>query len=63
MREPTVHNFNEDAFDSLYPKCAGGRPPTFTLPQRQEIKKMAQSRPRDHGLHHGRKSWREYINP
>ena len=30
-----MHNFNDDGFDSLYPKYAGGRPPTFTLPQRQ----------------------------
>jgi transposase len=27
-----INNFNEDGFDSLYPKYAGGRPPTFTLP-------------------------------
>lgn len=26
-------NFNDDGFDSLYPRYAGGRPPTFTLPQ------------------------------
>ena len=45
-----INNFNEDGFDSLYPKYAGGRPPTFTLPQRQAIKKMALSRPADHGL-------------
>jgi transposase len=45
-----LNNFNEDGFDSLYPKYAGGRPPTFTLPQRQEIKKIALSRPADHGL-------------
>jgi transposase len=45
-----INNFNDDGFDSLYPKYAGGRPPTFTLPQRQEIKKMALSRPVDHGL-------------
>src|SRR6266699_6281055 len=45
-----LHNFNEDGFDSLYPKYAGGRPPTFTLPQRQAIKKIALSRPGDHGL-------------
>ena len=25
-----INNFNEDGFDSLYPKYAGGRPPTFT---------------------------------
>src|SRR3954467_9675472 len=36
-----VNNFNEDGFDSLYPKYAGGRLPTFTLPQRQQIKKIA----------------------
>jgi transposase len=45
-----IHNFNDDGFDSLYPRYAGGRPPTFTLPQRQEIKKTALGRPVDHGL-------------
>jgi transposase len=45
-----INNFNEDGFGSLYPKYAGGRPPTFTLPQRQQIKKIALSRPGDHGL-------------
>ena len=45
-----IHNFNADGFDSLAPKYAGGRPPKFTLPQRQEIKKVALSRPVDHGL-------------
>ena len=45
-----INNFNEDGFSSLYPKYSGGRPPTFTLPQRQEIKKVALSRPVDHGL-------------
>lgn len=45
-----INNFNDDGFDSLYPKYAGGRPPTFTLPQRQEIKKIALSRPMDHDL-------------
>jgi transposase len=45
-----IHNFNDDGFESLYPKYAGGRPPTFTLPQRQAIKKMALSRPADHDL-------------
>ncbi len=29
---------------------AGGRPPTFSLPQCQEIRKTALSRPVDHGL-------------
>ncbi len=45
-----LHNFNADGFDSLKPRYAGGRPPKFTLPQRQEIKKAALSRPTDHGL-------------
>jgi len=45
-----INNFNEDGFESLYPKYAGGRPPTFTLPQRQKIKRIALSRPADHGL-------------
>jgi transposase len=45
-----INNFNDDGFDSLYPKYSGGRPPTFTLPQRQQIKKIAPSRPVDHGL-------------
>ena len=45
-----LHNFNEDGFDSLVPKYAGGRPPTFTLPERREIKKIALSRPQDHHL-------------
>src|SRR6201994_2906082 len=45
-----IHNFNSDGFDSLYPRYSGGRPPTFTLPQRQQIKKIALSRPADHDL-------------
>jgi transposase len=45
-----LHNFSADGFDSLYPRYSGGRPPTFTLPQRQEIKKVALSRPQDHDL-------------
>ena len=45
-----IHNFNDDGFDSLYPKYAGGRPPTFTLPQRREIKEIALARPQDHDL-------------
>jgi transposase len=45
-----IHNFNDDGFDSLVPKYAGGRPPTFTLPERREIKRVALSRPVDHGL-------------
>ncbi len=45
-----IHNFNDDGFDSLYPKYAGGRPPKFTLPQRRAIKKYALARPQDHCL-------------
>src|SRR5271168_5303215 len=45
-----LHNFNDDGFDSLAPKYAGGRPPKFTLPERREIKKIALSRPVDHNL-------------
>lgn len=45
-----IHNFNADGFDSLAPKYSGGRPPTFTLPQRQQIKKIALARPTDHDL-------------
>src|SRR3954471_17303894 len=45
-----IHNFNADGFDSLYPRYAGGRPKTFTLPERREIKKIAVSAPANHGL-------------
>ncbi|MFC9398454.1 IS630 family transposase [Streptomyces sp. NPDC057027] len=45
-----IHNFNTDGFDSLYPKYKGGRPRTFTLPERREIKKIAKSKPDEHGL-------------
>ena len=45
-----INNLNADGFDALYPKYAGGRPPVFSLPQRREIKKVALSRPGDHGL-------------
>jgi transposase len=45
-----IHNFNADGFDSLAPKYTGGRPPKFTLPERQAIKKVALSRPQDHDL-------------
>nr|WP_240167894.1 helix-turn-helix domain-containing protein [Streptomyces noursei] len=45
-----LHNFNADGFDSLYPKYKGGRPKTFTLPERRGIKKIARSKPSEHGL-------------
>jgi transposase len=44
-----IHNFNKDAFDSLAPKYAGGRPPKFTAAERQAIKKIALGRPTDYG--------------
>lgn len=45
-----VIHFNVDGFESLAPKYAGGRPPTFTLPQRRQIKKIALARQQDHDL-------------
>ncbi|MFB7966619.1 IS630 family transposase [Streptomyces rubiginosohelvolus] len=45
-----IHNFNTDGFDSLYPKYRGGRPRTFTLAERREIKKIAKSKPTEHDL-------------
>jgi transposase len=45
-----IHNFNADGFDSLYPKYKRGRPKTFTLSERREIKKIAKSRPAEHDL-------------
>ena len=45
-----LHNFNSDGFDSLRPKYAGGRPPTFDAQQRAQIKQIALARPADHGL-------------
>ena len=45
-----IHNFNLDGFDALYPRYRGGRPPTFTLAQRRQIKQLALSRPQDRDL-------------
>jgi hypothetical protein len=45
-----LDNVNADGFDALYPRYRGGRPPTFTLPQRRRIKTLALSRPVDHDL-------------
>jgi transposase len=45
-----IHNFNTDGFNALYPKYKGGRPMTFTLTERREIKKIAKSTPTEHGL-------------
>jgi transposase len=44
-----IHNFNRDGFDALYPRYRGGRPRSFTLPERQEIKRVALSVPSDLG--------------
>lgn len=44
-----IHNFNRDGFDALYPRYRGGRPRTFTLPERQQIKRIALSVPTDLG--------------
>ncbi len=45
-----LHNVNADGFASLCPNYQGGRPRTFTLPERREIKKIAKSTPAEHGL-------------
>ena len=44
-----IHNFNRDGFDALYPRYKGGRPRRFTLPERQQIKRIALSVPSDLG--------------
>ena len=44
-----IHNFNRDGFEALYPRYRGGRPPTFTLPKRQQVKRIALSDPTDLG--------------
>ena len=44
-----IHNFKRDGFEAPYPRYNGGRPRTFTLPKRQEIKRIALSEPQDLG--------------
>lgn len=44
-----IHNFNRDGFEALYPRYRGGRPRTFSLPQRQAIKRIALAVPTDLG--------------
>jgi hypothetical protein len=44
-----IRNFSADGFSSLYPRYRGGRPPKFSLPQRREVKKIARSKPAEHG--------------
>jgi hypothetical protein len=45
-----LHNFNAGGFSSLYPRHKGGRPPKFTVAQPRQFRKIAKSRPADHGL-------------
>ena len=45
-----IHDFNADGLGSLYPRYGRGRPRAFSLPERREIKKIAKSRPFEHGL-------------
>lgn len=44
-----IHNFNRDGFEALYPRYRGGRPQSFTLPTRTEIKRIALCDPLDLG--------------
>lgn len=34
-----LHDFNNDGFDSLVRKYSGGRPPKFTLPERERSRR------------------------
>jgi transposase len=52
-----IHNFNRDGFDALYPRYRGGRPQTFTLPKRHEIRRIALSDPQDLGQPFATWSW------
>ena len=52
-----IHNFNRDGFDALYPRYKGGRPHRFTLPKRQEIKRIALTDPTDLDLPFAMWSW------
>ncbi|MGW3418262.1 IS630 family transposase [Streptomyces phaeochromogenes] len=45
-----MHNFNVDGFEAPYPKYRSGRPKTFTLLERREIKKIAKSKPAERSL-------------
>jgi hypothetical protein len=45
-----LHTCNLDGFAALYRGYRGGRPPTFTLAQRRQVKQLALSRPVDHDL-------------
>lgn len=58
--QDVINHFNVDGFDCLYSKYKGGRPRTFTLPGCREIKKIAKSKPAEHGPRPG--SWR-FLRP
>lgn len=61
-----IRNFYDDGFASLYAKYSGGRPRTFTLPERRKIKKIAKSRPSEHGLPFSTwsvKTWKASADP
>ena len=45
-----LHNFNADGFDSLYPRYAADGRRSSRWGQRREIKKIAKSKPAEHGL-------------
>ncbi|GGY08274.1 hypothetical protein GCM10010299_09420 [Streptomyces tanashiensis] len=38
-----IRNFNADGFNSLYPNHRGGRPRTFTLPERREEDRLVRA--------------------
>lgn len=45
-----IHRFNEEGLEAIFPRYAGGRPPTFTEEQKARIVEIALSRPADLGL-------------
>jgi transposase len=45
-----IHRFNEEGLEAIFPRYAGGRPPTFTGEQKARIVETALSRPTDLGL-------------
>lgn len=44
-----IRNFIADGFARCSSRNKGGRPPRVVLPQRREIKKVASSKPAEHG--------------
>jgi hypothetical protein len=45
-----IHNFNADGADSLYPKCRGAGLRRSLCRNGGEMKKVAKSKPVEHGL-------------